>query len=774
MKRDKLIIILFSLVLGLIFIRSGSSMDFLSQHIVFPNYLRELFYSSGKIIPGFMMHIGAGENIFNIAYYGLLNPIIIISYLFPFLKMLDYIIISNIILYILSNLLFYKFISNKFDNPLFLTFLFMLSGPILFQFHRHFMFVNYMPFLILSLICVDRKKNIGLIFNIFLIIMTSFYYSIPSILVILIYYIYINFDKFSFKKFLKFVSYVFISILMASILLVPVIYSILSTRSGSSDFSLSLFIPNINMDNILYGGYSVGLTCICFISFLYLLFSKNKKNIFLFIIISIICFLPICLYLLNGGLYIRGKCLIPFLPLFVYIIGLFIKSIDSIDFKKFFIFIIFINLIVLIRYHVLVYYIDLLFMILLLFLYSKFKKKYILYVPIFLLSLVICICYNFTEKYFSRDYYNLLNSDYNISTNYRVSNLISNDFININSGNLITSIYSSTINKYYSNLYHNVFHVNNGNINNLMISSTDNALFNRYMGIKYIYSDYDLGFPYKKVDYNLYELSSLPIGYVNSKCVNEEYFNSLGYPYNLDILMNYVVSSDCDNKPSSSVSEINLDYSYELGPNSYISDGKLYVSNDDIIKVYINNNLSGKLLFINIFGQIEQENDIVMSINNQSNLLTHKGWLYSNNNNDFYYLIGGSNFLNIKVSKGVYNISNIKTYVMDYIFDDNYDLFNIDVINSEIITDNINVREDGMFILKIPYDKGFNIILDGSKIDYSLINDSFIGFYLNKGNHNIEVSYVSPGLKLGKIISCVGLFSFGFIIFLERKGKNEI
>ena len=54
MKKDKLIIVLFSLVLGLIFIRFGSSMDFLNQHIVFPNYLRELFYSSGKIIPGFI------------------------------------------------------------------------------------------------------------------------------------------------------------------------------------------------------------------------------------------------------------------------------------------------------------------------------------------------------------------------------------------------------------------------------------------------------------------------------------------------------------------------------------------------------------------------------------------------------------------------------------------------------------------------------------------------------------------------------------------------
>ena len=320
MKRDKIIIFLFSLILGILFIRSGSSMDFLSQHIVFPNYLREVFYSSFKIIPSFMIHIGSGQNIFNIAYYGLLNPIILISYLFPFIKMLDYILISNIILYILSNLLFYKFVDNKFDNSLFLTFLFMLSGPLLFQFHRHFMFVSYMPFLILSLINIDNKKFIRLIIDIFLIIMTSFYYSVPSLLVIVVYYIYVNFNSFSFKEFLRFISYIFISVLMSSILLIPVIYSILSTRSGGNIFDIGLLIPNVNLDHILYGGYSVGLTSICFISFIYLLFSKKKDNIFLFVVISLICFVPISLYLLNGGLYVRGKALIPFLPLFVYII----------------------------------------------------------------------------------------------------------------------------------------------------------------------------------------------------------------------------------------------------------------------------------------------------------------------------------------------------------------------------------------------------------------------------------------------------------------------
>lgn len=771
MKKDKLIIILFSFILGLIFIRSGSSMDFLNQHIVFPNYLRELFYSSGKIIPSFIIHIGSGQNVFNIAYYGLFNPIIMISYLFPFIKMLDYIIISNIILYVLSNLLFYKFVSNKFNNSLFLTLLFMLSGPILFQFHRHFMFVNYMPFLILALINIDNKKYSRLIIDMFLIIMTSFYYSIPSILCIIIYYIYINFDKFSIKKFLKFIGYIFISILMASILLIPVIYSILSTRSGVNSFDISLLIPNINLDNILYSGYSVGLTSICFISFIYLLFSKKKNNIFLFIIMSLICFIPINLYLLNGGLYVRGKCLIPFLPLFIYIIGILIKNIDDVDFKKFLLFVLFINLIVLIRYHVIIYYIDLVFILVLLFLYSKFKKKNILYIPIVLMSFIICIIYNIGENYFSRSYYKLLNSDYYIDTDYRVGNLInSNDSVNINSGNMISSIYSSTINKYYSSLYHNVFKVNNSSINNMSLTSTSNPLFNRYMGIKYVYSDYDLGFPYRKISDNLYELDVLPIGYVNSRCVNREYFESLEYPYYLDIISNYVPGA-CSDKPVSSINEIDLDYSYELGNNSYIEDGKLYVNSDDIIKVHINDDMSGKLLFISVLDQFEQEIDINMSINGQSNLLTHRGWLYPNNNNDFNYVLSG-NELEIKVSKGIYNISNIKTYIMDYKFIDDYDLFNMDVINSEKISGNISVRNSGYFILSIPYDKGFDIKVNGENIYYDEIN-GLIGFYLDKGYYDINIKYIAPGLNIGKCLSGLGLILFIGVVFIERRVKSE-
>ena len=60
----------------------GSSKDWVNQHILFPEYFRQLFYSTGKLIPNLALNLGAGENIFNFAYYGLLSPIFLFSYLF--------------------------------------------------------------------------------------------------------------------------------------------------------------------------------------------------------------------------------------------------------------------------------------------------------------------------------------------------------------------------------------------------------------------------------------------------------------------------------------------------------------------------------------------------------------------------------------------------------------------------------------------------------------------------------------------------------------------
>ena len=70
---------------------AGSETDWLSQHIVFPEYFRQRFYETGNLFPDFAMEIGGGQNIYNFGYYGLYNPLYLLSYLLPFVDMAVYV-----------------------------------------------------------------------------------------------------------------------------------------------------------------------------------------------------------------------------------------------------------------------------------------------------------------------------------------------------------------------------------------------------------------------------------------------------------------------------------------------------------------------------------------------------------------------------------------------------------------------------------------------------------------------------------------------------------
>ena len=188
------LLILFSIV-GFTYV-NGSQIDWDSQPWIFPEYFRTLFYHTKDLFPSFAFNIGAGENIYNLSYYGLLSPIVMLSYLFPFINMVNFIEVSMVFVIVLSIILMYCFLRGKFNDnySFFGTLLFLLSGPLIFHTHRHIMFINYMPFLLLSLIGVDKyfnnnKKSL-LVISVFLIIMSSYYYSIGAIICIVIYAIY--------------------------------------------------------------------------------------------------------------------------------------------------------------------------------------------------------------------------------------------------------------------------------------------------------------------------------------------------------------------------------------------------------------------------------------------------------------------------------------------------------------------------------------------------------------------------------------------------------
>ena len=69
----------------------GSKVDWISQHSVIPDYFRQRFYATGDLFPDIAWNLGGGQNIYNFSYYGLFSPVILLSYLLPFVEMDHYV-----------------------------------------------------------------------------------------------------------------------------------------------------------------------------------------------------------------------------------------------------------------------------------------------------------------------------------------------------------------------------------------------------------------------------------------------------------------------------------------------------------------------------------------------------------------------------------------------------------------------------------------------------------------------------------------------------------
>ena len=493
-----LTLIIISLVIVLVLVNFtnffGSKKDWISQHVMFPDYLRKLFYDTGGIFPNFAFNLGGGQNIYNISYYGLFNPIILISYLLPFVSMITYIEISMIVCLIVSIILMYYFLRRRFDLKVSFvsTLLFLTAGCFIFHLHRHIMFVDYMPFLLMALIGVDKyfdkKKITLLVIAIFLMILTSYYFSVVGLVCVLLYGIFRYIedkrcDKIAVKDFFregfKFIFIMLIPVFLSCFLLLPTAYSLLDGRTATnkSISLLGLFIPNFNISNILYSSYSLGLSAIFIIALIYGIITKERAVKVISIIFSVLLVFPIFDYVFNGGMYLNGKAFIPIIPLAILLISYFLKNVFN-NKNKLKISIIISLIVVIINLLVFVYkeqnlcllfVVDMVLLIIFLLISYKLEKKIILHIYLGVMSLVLVIPTNFSDTFVTKEFYDTL--DYRETNNivkqvldkdnsfYRMSD--QSDKLNkanyiYNIDYYMGSIYSSLSNSYYKDFYNNL------------------------------------------------------------------------------------------------------------------------------------------------------------------------------------------------------------------------------------------------------------------------------------------------------------------------------
>lgn len=821
-KKDKLNLIIMTVIFCLIIIfilrngnLYGSILDWNTQHSVIPEYFRSLFYKTLNIFPDFALNLGSGQNIYNYSYYGLFNPVIIISYFLPFISMKSYIQISSILLVYSSVILFYYFLRrNKINENVSLlsSIVFLTASPLLFHSHRHIMFMNYMPFLILALIGVDKyfeKDNSKLLcISTVLIILMSYYYSIPAIISIVIYgvYKYIKLNKkITVKSFFKdgfrFLIPIMIAILITCVLLVPTFYAILTGRLPNDiNISLSdLLVPRINVKYLMYNAYGVGLTSISLLALITLFFDKKRENRFLLICLSSLIIFPIINYLLNGTMYIDAKVLIPFLPLYTLVISYMFDKISTkkIDLRK----LVIASLAVLFLIYVgkssygNYFYIDFIFSLILIIIATKTNTKYLFKVLTIVLLVIYSCAGNSKDTLVSRKD---INSSENVNQEklikkipkgYDHTTLYNLKLENVNNiyGNLnIYSdyLYSSTGNANYNLFMFDTFEVPMQSRNRLIISANKDLMYLMFSNNRYFIGDNVDITGYKEIDKigdtKLYENTDvLPFMYVSYNYYNKTDFSKKSFPYNNEILLNNVVVNEkTNNEFKTSIKETFIrqsDIKY-MDPSIINNGDRITVKKDDSrMLIDIPEVARNKILFVsfNLEPQSCKVGDLLVNINGNTNKLTCREWKYYNGNTTFNYVISGdtSNKVEVTFSKGIYKIDNLKIYYMDYndIKDINKKVTKVDIdskTKGDKIYASVEAEKDGYFVTTLPYDKGFTIKVNNKKIDYEKVNTAYVGFKISKGKHNIVIEYKAPFKTVGLIMSFGGIIVY--ILFYHK------
>lgn len=810
----------------------GAKVDWLSQHSVLPDYFRQQFYATGKLFPEFAANLGGGQNIYHFAYYGLYSPLILPSYLLPFVKMSDYIMAVSITGLTASVLLFYYWLkSRKTDagTAFILSLMFLLAGPMIGQYSGQIMFVDYMPFLCLALIGVDRyfeQEKSGLFtISVFLMIMTSFYFSIGGMLALVLYGLHRYFEqreecRVTVSTFLIdglcFVRPMLLAVLMGSFFLVPTALALTGGRSKGQNISLASFIiPQITVERFAYSIYGIGLTTLVITVLLTgLLYRKVYEKVLTYGCVIVLA-IPVFAYLLNGGLYIRDKVFIPFLPLLCYLISIYLEKCRKRELS-------FIAGIVPYIITTIFVYIarnqfvskgigksiwkvllaeSILFLICYV-LYCVMKRYHKEAKEILMLALPSVICLAVTmntfyqmnpDRYVSRKLYRDVVGEQNRQAvkealkdddgYYRTEQMGSDDE---NAADLnriwdvdqnITSIYSSAYNPDYQTFRQKIFRLEEPFRNGMMQSVSKNPVFQRMMGVRYIVSDSDVpGYTLVKKcgTTGIYQnKDAAPVMYATDRVMTEEEYKKLAFPYNQTAFLEYAV----------------------VGEHTESSDQNIMTAYEPVSLKMANNRTTGgaeqktiqqegqkQILFLRLrVDNAHPNKDVAVWINGIRNKLSAKDHVYYNENKIFIYAVplkDGEDNISVTFGKGKYRLRHVQAYLgslperSELLYQSE---IQVDKKQTEdnVIQGTIRVKKDGWFITSIPYDKHFKIYIDGKETEIQKVNTAFLGCKIESGNHEVKIIYHAPGTTTGKVLSLIGIAGFVLVLVREkRKQKN--
>ena len=803
----------------------GSDIDWSDQHFTIPEYLRTRYLETGDWSPDFAMQLGAGQNIYNFAYYGIANPLYLPAYFMPWMTMATYIQLISIIEVLVSAVMSYYFFKRHFSGtmPLVLALMFILSGPLIFHSHRHIMFMNYYPFLMGLLLIVKRKDSVLSLLMITLltycVLCSSYFYSVGVFVTVGIYIVFNCLEEDQRSGIKKVMAalwkkglFAFLGGVCAARFWMPALAAIISGRASTSvEISLlELLVPTLNLNVLLYTSYAAGLTVISPISIISLLRRGTRSERFLAGTMAACVIFPVIIYLFNGTMYIDGKAFIPFMPLLLILCGRFmVKFIERTADVRFTLILFAVIAVMSLKqgdYNSLqkiVVMIDTAATLGVMYLSNKMERRSVISMFAVAAAMIVCVALNCTDTLvkksviddvYSKDVESLVDETLDSDTDiYRFAENTGSELL-VNkvyrTDYLTTNLYSSLTNPSYRDFRFFSSGSEVGSRNNAIHRQPLNIIFDTLMGCRYrLVKDDPILFGERKVassgEYSVYKNDyAFPLGFATSDVMKVDKYRKLQFELQQEaILSNIIIPKefDAEGKNDEHTRSLDIDFTDLADYDGIEYDKRIYTINSKKIikaKVKLDKPVDDGVLLITAFadnriGKISAQKDIIMKINGVKNKLTDPKWKYNNGNYVFSYVISSDKpitELDMEFSAGIYNISGFEAFVMDgdalRSAMENKDAFIIETEDpiGDTLSGSIDVRKDGWFNITIPYDKNFTFLVDGEKVDYYRTDLAFMGFPIKAGKHTIEMTYNAPLKKEGRLVTFAGIAAVSILL----------
>lgn len=361
-------------------------------------------------------------------------------------------------------------------------------------------------------------------------------------------------------------------------------------------------------------------------------------------------------------------------------------------------------------------------------------------------------------------------------------------------GQNLTTCYSSLENSAYNDFRESIG-LARSTRNLLIQDAQSNPLFLRFMGVKYLIGEELAGWNYVcgAGQSGVYENGeAAPVFYLTDQTVSEEDFEKLSWQEKQIALLEAASVPDHSEKNGTIrqniLSEMEAAVAERQDENGIVSwDGSAaHIEAEKDIEGVISlerQTEEGEYVFLSFkVKNYRSTKDVSVTVNGVKNKLSSTSTEYYNENEVFHYVFSlpeGTQELTVQFGEGTYEISEIDCCAAKVDEGRNAALYqgaaNLEALSSgDGFEGEIRAEEGQWLITSLPYDENFEILADGEQVEVQRVNGGFLGAEMPEGTYKVEIRYRSNGSAAGMFLSGLSVLIGSLWIVRKRKRTNKM